>query len=214
MAGNYFRHPSTVLICGPTKCGKTFFITRALREKMFQPEADRLIWAFGIWQPGYEKLVIDNPNIEFVKGLDGLNEVKFSKQKRNLLVLDDLMSEGGQSPLLTHLFTRGSHHHNLTVVHLVQNLFHRGKTQRDCSLNSHYIVLFDNPRDRNQISILGRQMFPDQLGGKFLRYSLADACKQQHHGYLTLDLNTDTPDESRVRTAIFPGEDTIVYKPN
>ena len=52
------------------------------------------------------------------------------------------------------LFTKGSHHRNLSVIYIVQNIFHQGKEMRIISLNAHYIVLFKSPRDRQQISIL------------------------------------------------------------
>ena len=47
--------------------------------------------------------------------------------RRNLVVLDDLMQECGNDPGITKLFTQGSHHRNLSVIYIVQNLFHRSK---------------------------------------------------------------------------------------
>jgi hypothetical protein len=49
------------------------------------------------------------------------------------------------------LFTEKSHHRNIIVMYIVQNLFHRGKHHRVISLNAHYMVLFRNPRDVSQI---------------------------------------------------------------
>ena len=44
----------------------------------------------------------------------------------------------------------------------MQNLFHQGKGSRNISLNSHYLVLFKNPRDKLQILTLAKQMYPGQ----------------------------------------------------
>ena len=67
--------------------------------------------------------------------------------KRNLVVIDDLIQKLGNDPRITSLFTKGCHHRNLSVIFILQNIFHRGKELRDVSLNCHYLVLFKSPRD-------------------------------------------------------------------
>jgi len=54
------------------------------------------------------------------------------------------------------LFSKGSHHKNLSVIFITQNLFHQYRGMQDISLNSNYIVVFKNPRDRAQIQHLVR----------------------------------------------------------
>ena len=56
------------------------------------------------------------------------------------------------------MFTRGSHHLILSVFLLSQNRFSKKKHSRTISLNTHYLVNFNNPRDRTQIAHLGRQI--------------------------------------------------------
>ena len=51
----------------------------------------------------------------------------FSVKKRNLIVIDDQMIEAGKDNRIVNLFTKGSHHRNLSVIYIVQNLFHQGK---------------------------------------------------------------------------------------
>ena len=46
---------------------------------------------------------------------------------------------------VANLFTKGSHHRNVSVVFLAQNLLPKNKCARTMSLNAHYIVLFKNP---------------------------------------------------------------------
>ena len=106
------------------------------------------------------------------------------------------------------LFTRGSHHRGLTVMYLTQNLFPPGKLSRTISLNSHYMIVFKNPRDSQGISTLGRQMYPHNTN--FLLQSFQDATKKPY-GYLLLDLHQLTPENMRLRTTILPGEKQIVY---
>ena len=76
------------------------------------------------------------------------------------------------------------------------------------SLNAHYLVIFKNPRDANQLATLARQMYPGS--SKFLIESFGDATRKPY-GYLLIDLKPDIEDRLRIRTQIFPDETQIVY---
>ena len=52
-------------------------------------------------------------------------------------------------------FTRKGHHRNASVVYITQNLF---QSSRPISLNAHYLVLFQSPRDKMQIKVLANQL--------------------------------------------------------
>jgi len=211
-----FQHPSTILIAGPTGCGKTRFVERVLTNGMIQPSPSKIVWVYGEWQPIYDHLqLMYGGRIEFSKGYTESLYESFSPAVRNLLVLDDqMMSQARDSKDLARLFTQGSHHRNLTVIYIIQNLFDQGKAMRSISLNSHYLVLFKNPRDRGQIRTLSQQMFPSgnkASRSKFLIDAFEDATGGSPYGYLVIDLKPDTPDRFRIRTRIFPDEQTAVY---
>ena len=53
-------------------------------------------------------------------------------------------------------FTRKEHHRNASVVYITQNLFQQSKSSRTISLNAHYLVLFQSPRDKMQIKVLAK----------------------------------------------------------
>jgi hypothetical protein len=106
------------------------------------------------------------------------------------------------------LFTKGSHHRNISVILNTQNLFHQGKYCRDISLNAKYIVVLKYVRDREQFSHLARQVLPHDSKG------LSDAylnATEEPHGYLVLDLSQDTNDRLRFRTCIFLEEEPPVF---
>src|SRR5271170_1990401 len=102
-------------------------------------------------------------------------------------------------------FTKGSHHRNLSIWFLMQNFFHKGKEIRSITLNAHYIILFKNPRDRQQIRCLARQMYDKDA--QVMQEAFQDATDRPH-GYLLVDLKQATPDCMRLRTYILPGEPT------
>ena len=62
--------------------------------------------------------------------------------------MEDLMEEGRNDKPLLDLFTKHSHHQNITVMYLCQDTFPPGKYAERISRNAHYIVAFKNPRDQ------------------------------------------------------------------
>jgi len=213
-----FRHPSTILIAGPTGSGKTEFLVTLLTQRGIEPFPERIIWIYSEWQDAYDRiqkrLGVAKQKLEFVKDFDDSLYDSLDRKIRNLVVLDDQMENrdmhrnGGSG--LAKFFTQGSHHRNLTIIYIVQNLFHQSRAMRTISLNSHYLVLFKNPRDKLQIRSLAMQMYP--MNVDFLVRAYEDATKVSY-GYLVVDLRPDTPDELRVRSNIFDVTEQCVYKP-
>ena len=114
------------------------------------------------------------------------------------------MIEAGKDNGIVNLFTKASYHWNLSVIYIVQNLFHQGKGNRSISLNSHYLVLFKNPRDKLQIWTLPKQMYPGRTDFFLKQYEKA---VRRPYGYLLIDLKTITQDDCRLRTNVLPGEE-------
>lgn len=202
------QHPYTCNIVGPTQCGKTFFLTQLLiqaKELIHEPP-NKILWFYGEYQPLYEKLVVTlGDSIQFIEGVPQSFDDYLDKSKRNLIILDDLMSETANDKKISNLFTKGSHHKNLSVILVSQNLFNQGRESRTISLN---LILFKNPRDASQISYLARQMFPENP--KYLQEAYKDATSKPH-GYLFIDLKSGTSEQFRLRTQIFPSEIQYAY---
>jgi hypothetical protein len=74
-------------------------------------------------------------NVLFVKGVPDFEN---PENVPTLIVLDDLM-DSAYSTKVRELFTKGSHHRNISLVLITQNLFHQSPSSRDISLNSKYI---------------------------------------------------------------------------
>ena len=141
--------------------------------------------------------------VDFVQGLPVLPPYS---QEPLLVVIDDQMHSVDQR--ISSLFTKGSHHRNLSVIYIVQNLFDQHKEHRTISLNAHYLVIFKNPRDGSQIVHLAKQMYPGK--NQYVRQAFALATRQAH-GYLLIDLKQGTPEGMRLRSYIFPGDCQEVY---
>lgn len=197
-------HPFTCIVSGPSGSGKTSLVKSIIDKNVIQPRPTRILWLYAEDQPLYHGM----KNVEFVQGIPDDLGTRFEKRHNNLVILDDLMTQCHSDERLTRLFSVGSHHRNLSVIFIIHNLFHYGKEMRTVSLNSHYIILFKNPRDRLQISTLARQMYPGQ--SQFLIEAFQNAT-QEAYGYLLIDLKPTTNELHRIRTGILPNDTPIVY---
>ena len=124
--------------------------------------------------------------------------------KRNLIVFDDQTIYASKDKRIVNLFTCGSHHRNLRVICIVQNLFYQGKGSRSVSLNHHYLVLFKNPQDKFQILILAKQMYPGQTDFFLHQYEEAE---KKPFGYVLIDLKTTTQDNCGPRINVLPSDE-------
>ena len=201
-------HPFTCMVAGMTGSGKTVWVQSLLQQAqtVIDQPPERIIWCYSQWQNVYTQLLMMIPTIEFVKGIpESLeNDSYLDVNIRNLIVIDDQMIEAGKDNRIVNLFTKGSHHRNLSVIYIVQNLFHQGKGNRSISLNSHYLVLFKNPRDKLQILTLAKQMYPSETAWFIKEYEEA---VRRPYGYLFVDLRPTTPERCRLRTNVLPGEE-------
>jgi hypothetical protein len=206
-----FKHPCTTLVAGPTGSGKTVLVRKLLQDHAnlfdnINTKELKVTWCYGQWQSSYSKAV-PNVNISYVEGL--IDQAYVQQHKPQLVVIDDLMTELGGNKELANLFTKGSHHLNISVIFIVQNVFHQAPQMRTISLNSHYMILLKNPRDKSQIMSLARQLYPTNT--KYLQEVYKDATSRPF-GYLLLDLTPDTPEELRCRTLITSSDVPDKYK--
>ena len=196
-----FKHPFSLIVAGSSGTGKTEFVKQLInnRQNMIVPSPKKVIWHYGIWQDGYEKL---QPEVTFVSGLTGLGDSEGSEPL--LVVVDDLMNEMDDRVL--DMFTKKCHHQNTSIILIVQNLFANNKCFRTISLNAHYLVVFENARDKQQISALARQLEPRRSQAVVDAFEMAT---EKPHGYMLIDCSPGTPRDIRYHTDIFAAEATV-----
>lgn len=203
-----FKHPFTCLIVGPSGCGKTKLLTSILENKdmLIDNKIDKIIFCYKEYQPSYDLIKSLNKNVYFNQGV---YEEKLNKSTRNLIIFDDLMKETIDNSFIQDLFTIDSHHRNTSVILISHNLFPKGKHSRTISLNANYLILFNNPRDKTQINVLARQIYPENPN--FLLQVFEDAIENIKHGYLFLDFRQDTAKKNRIQTNIISKNIRIIY---
>ena len=120
-----FKTPFICIVGGPSGSGRSSFCIRFLQnldslctERHFD---GGVIWFYSerTTVPS-QQLVVLRKNINFNEGVPENSDN--AQGKECLVILDDL-------------FTKGSHHRNITVILITQNLFHQVRYCRDISLN-------------------------------------------------------------------------------
>ena len=167
-----FKLPSNLLAVGPTSCGKTSWLKKLVenREIMCSPVPECMILFYKESQPAYNDMerwmndgVCKKSFCKFSAIPESVEDMKdilemFPKDLPKIVVFDDFLDEVGS--VLKHFFTVLTHHYNCLTIFLCQNLFSAKSKLRTLSINSQYMILFNNPRDRSAISHLAKQVFP------------------------------------------------------
>ena len=194
-----FRLLSDRVMCvsGPSQYGKTEFVLRLLRQKdeMFHTPLNSVLWCYGIRDATLQSTLRDR-GYKMMWGLPKEQDI----EPNSICVLDDLLTESETSKEVTNMCIRAAHHKPCFIVMISQNLFPGGKDARTRSLNTHYYVIFKNPRDKLQFETLARQISPNHIKDLLAVYE--DATRNAH-GYLFIDFTQECPDELRYRTNIF-----------
>lgn len=187
-----FRHPMNMLLAGPSQSGKSFFVHQLLKHGMIEPPPRKVVWCYSEWQPLYETLKQEKLVDVFQHGLKGAMSKHVDGVTPTLMIIDDLQDETSKDGQVADMFKKGSHHRNLSVIFIVQNLYFQGKKSRDIALNAHYVVLFKNPADRLQVN-----NFASRLGLKdFVMQTYRQVCGQPH-GHLIFDLTQQSDNSLR-----------------
>jgi hypothetical protein len=167
------------------------------------------MYCYTTFQDGFNSINNIQPVVEFHQGLPDLDQ--FSINQNTLLILDDLMREVGSDPTTYKMFCIDSHHKSISILFMTQNLFPRERYSRTVSLNCNYIILMNNPRDRNQVKHLARQVWPEN--SMYMLDAYQDAVENIQYGYLLLDLTQTVNANHRLSTNILKNEKRIFYVP-
>ena len=204
------QHPFSMIVSGPSNSGKTYFVKTLIEnvEKVISQKIENIVYIYACWQPLYDDL-LKSRNINFVEGIPTslCDDDLLPVNKNNLLIIDDLMNDASNNVEVQNVFTKYVHHRNLSCLYLVQNLFFQGKVSRTINLNTNYLVLFKNPRDKYQVMLMARQMFPGKSA--FFMECFEDATSVPY-GYLLVDYKARTPDHLRLRTDLL-SDVPVVY---
>ena len=134
----HLKHPFTMIISGPSGAGKSVWVKRLIERSSFvcKPPPKKIVYFYTEYQPLFSEI----SGVTFVQGLSE-NVIQKLGNEPTWIILDDLMDDASDSKVVSDLFTKVSHHRDISVILILQNFFVKGKQMRNITLNSSYIVL-------------------------------------------------------------------------
>ena len=190
-----FLASHNTIIFGPTRAGKTEFMLEVIRQRLVYPFPDNVYYMYNVEQMFMKTWSqVEKQHVIFIKGLDF---DKMDTTKPSLLVVDDLLLSGKNKDM-AEMFILGSHHKQISLFYITQNLFPNCPLFRLMSSNAHYFVLFNSQRHFRQIHTLAHQIFCGKDVKRIINAYLRSS--KQERGFILLSLSPEVPKEFTVIT--------------
>ena len=189
-----FRCGTNILVYGVSGSGKSHFVMDIIKHRLITSFPDKVYYFYKVRQPFMDTWVKSkmSPKISFIEDLP-TNELE---NGNCLAIFDDLLLNNLKT--VAELFVYGSHHLNVTVMFLSQNLYPKDEFFRLMSLNSHYMVLFADIRSQRQVNTLANQIFTSE--DKMRLVNAFRMAINTPYGFVVLNFVKDVPREITVLT--------------
>jgi len=147
------HHPFAAVVAGPTGSGKSEWVLRLIdnANEMTEPPPSRIWYCYGEFQPTFNNY----PRIRFREGLPDMSDAVFDGSESNFRRSHVGDQSTGRKRVYEN-FASSQRQRSISHSKLV-----RQKQKRTISLNTHYLMLFKNPRDATQFATLASQMYPN-----------------------------------------------------
>ena len=107
-----FETPFTMVLAGPTSCGKTTFIKNMIvtANERFEDPPSRFLYFYNRYQPIFAQLEEMDINIDFIHGMPTLSQIEdhLMEDEDLTLIFDDIANY--MSKATVEIFTVISHH--------------------------------------------------------------------------------------------------------
>ena len=164
-------HPFRLLIVGPTSSGKTTWTKNLIlnKEKLIDKPITDIYYIYGQEQDAYNELkdkIIFSQDISLIEQNFGPN---------TLIILDDLQEELTKHiDKLKKLFIKRSHHEQISVIIILQNIFSNSNFTKTIRINISNYYILKHSFGFDQLEVLGRQLEGFKKSKHFLEaYNIA-----------------------------------------
>ena len=200
-----------LFISGPSRCGKTFFISELLENigTFAKEPPETILYVYKVWQSKFDEMksivhgfIEDNENI-----IQQIKEIALGQ--RIFVIFDDLINSKSLVDIAT-LFTVDGRHMNMSMAFLTQRMFVNNEYFRQISQNSDYFCIFKNPRNSSEIRTLAQQLTPGSLD---LIEIYKEATKNPF-SYLLINLTQECDPNVKYLSHVFDENHSLkVYQP-
>ena len=117
-----FGHPFSMIVAGPSRSGKTYWVINLLlnAKERIKPTPTKIVYCYAHWQPKYDVLKKHIPAVQWHEGMP--TKSYLDEISNAIVILDDLMADSVNNQTVMSIFTERSHHQNISVILLLQNL--------------------------------------------------------------------------------------------
>jgi hypothetical protein len=215
------RTPCTIILSGPSQCGKTTLIEKLLNEDdCFDRLFTEICWVHAplagdkqlfdrlgkklpiVFREGY-------PETEIIQNTLFVGD----KNSPKLLILDDILTGPTTCKSLFDLFNIISHHQNITIILTVQNLHGSTTAQKSCLStllrSCSYLILFSSRRMLPVFRFISSCFF---LGEQNRVLTPFKETFQDRYSYFVFDFITDNEDLRIRQGGLVPSHRCFVYK--
>eukprot|EP00794_Sanderia_malayensis_P021401 gene21401-biopygen17180 len=232
------KTPCTMMVGGKSKSGKTELLFDLLRQWRFITDdtagtyTKRMYWFYGTEnrkQLNHVKAIYDGFRDELqdakdrsitlrtIRGLES-QEAQTAKEEMSdaIVVLDDLMEEMTKNDKISLFFTRESHHRNLCMFFLWQDIFPKHKHGSTISKNTDYKIIFDNPSCRDSVRRMLGKIYPKAKQAGEVTQKILDALEHtptNSYPFVSLNCGPNELSETRiVSNLISQNMDNVRYQ--
>jgi len=198
--------PFRLIVGGGSGSGKTEFVKRLVNNNHFASPFDKIVYCY----PDY---LCDFPAefdqiVEYQPGICDLTYFS-SLPKNSLVILDDMMSECGNSDMIMKLFSVVARKRNLSVIFIVQNIYDRTKQFRNIRLNATSFALFKFYAATD----VTKRILRDINCGDLISNRQLERVYSQKFAYIFIDIHPERHSEFfTIRSNIFELNYTLFHK--
>lgn len=197
--------PFSMLVVGSTNLGKSTLVRDLIvnHYRMFDNPLDEIIYLHHKYGFDDELVTYFNENlnipIRFVEGFPSTDIIEGKlfegdKKSSKCLIIDDVVGSALRSPNFLELFTVLSHHDNITVIAIMQNLFAETASSRQVMnniiRNISYLVLFPDRRQLPTVRQIARNYYNGEEE-RLLKPFKRSIEEKNKHDYMLIDFIGD-----------------------
>ena len=215
-----FSHPARIVVCGPSNSGKTTLVMAILHnwQTFFHHPVTKVVWYYGVYQPGYDKLA--KKGVLLREGVPEDIQKDFPtaapSNETYIIVLDDLMKEATKDGQVLDIFTKHSHHRNITAFMLTQNLYHQGRHSVDITRNVSVAIFIVEMRNIRVLEHFLHSGYDKQQVRQIMAWIRETTFGKPYSNFM-IDFSPATHDEHRLRINILPSREhgfTQIFVPS
>ena len=201
-----FKENFKLFISGPSRCGKTFFVSDLLENiNTFAKEPPTtVIYIYKVWQSKFDEMS-SLIHVFLQDSDDVVNKIKEIAQGQPIFAIFDDLINSKSLPDIATLFTVDGRHMNMSMAFLTQRMFVNNEHFRQISNNCDYFCVFKNPRNSSEIRTLAQQLTPGSLD---LIHIYMEATRSPF-SYLFINLTQECAPELKYMSCLFDSDYSI-----